>query len=50
MNHRHWILLFMVGIPALFLLVSVLFIYWRDQRRLGQRSRTRAIRRKRKPR
>lgn len=48
MNHRSWIVLFMVGIPALFLLVVVLFFCWRDQHRLGPRGRTRAIRRRRK--
>ena len=50
MNHRYWIVLFMVGIPALFLFVVVLFIYWRDERRLRLRGRTRAIRKKRKSR
>lgn len=50
MSHRYWIVLFMVGIPALLLLVIVVFFNWRDQHRLEQRGRARAVRRRRKAR
>lgn len=53
MKHHYWIVVFMVGVPALFLLVVVLGIYWRDEKKLvEQRVRSKSggrRKRRRKP-
>lgn len=53
MKPQYWIVLFMVGVPALFLLVVALGIYWRDEKKLVERrvrlKRIGRTRRQRKP-
>lgn len=37
MKPQYWIALFMVGVPAFFLLVVAVGIYWRDEKKLVAR-------------
>lgn len=47
MDNRHWIVLFMVGIPGTFILGGMLYLYWRDKKKLREK-RDRHVRMQRK--
>lgn len=48
MDNRHWIVLFMVGIPGAFILGGMLYLYWRDRKELREkRERRTRVQRKR---
>lgn len=42
MKYHHWALLFGVGVPVIFLLVFVLVIYWRDEKKLAEQQHARS--------